>query len=421
MPPIDLTGVPGISGLTLPEFSLAIRKPRLPSLPPLPAFPSFSANLPGLRPKIPRLGSPSLRRPGVNFLSVFRPQLPGVPDVLSIGGGIGVGPLCLELEEGENGPAASLNAVTDTIFPALNIGNLPEPFEALLNVEVNELCLDRAEKTFTADVRFPSTIEIIPSKPGFLSLTDTSVRVVVNASASPMQFDFSASSTTSLGRFPLDVAFSKTKGGSYSFAASPVSDTLTANDLATAIGSEELRNTLDEMQLTALTLSGLELAVFSDSGLCIRFTATVSYRELPSVSVELFIKRPFTSSASVAVGISTTSSTLAKIVSSLVPSIDISDVPLVGDLMVPAVAAVYTNATIPATPNIPFIDPELAVLGSSLLKTKFTFLFPLNLPRIGRKNFIGALKGLSFEFTVSCIEHCVSIAICRDLLGCIPE
>ena len=401
LPSIDLTGIPGISGLQLPEFSLAIRKPRLPGLPAFPKLPDFSLRLPNVRPRLPRLKLPSLQLPGVNFAALFRPLKVGLPDLLSIGGGLGLGPLCFNFKDGEDGPPAPLSAITEVVFPALSIGSLPEPFGALLDVQVRELCLNRSAKTFTADVLFPTPIEVVPSKPGLMTIPTMMVRVVVNAARRPIKFDFTASAEVTFGGIDLEFFFQKTQNGNYVFIArQPAGTSLAASQLPTLFGAPEVTEVLDTLQLSPLTLSNFQFTISRQPMVMIHVTATVSYRQLPSVTLELVLSKPFTTSASMAAGIRTSSATLADIVSSIVPDVDISDVPVVGDVTVPSTAAIYVNASLPATLNIPFSTPDLAVLGRSQLKTKLSLLFPVTFPRVGRKNFVAAFNRINIDFEV---------------------
>lgn len=363
--------------------------------------------LPNIRARVPRLSAPSLNVPGVNFLAFFRPGKVGLPDVLSIGGGLGLGPLCFNLKNEDDGTGAQLSTITDVVFPTLSIGDLPQPFGSLLDVEVRELCLNRTAKEFTAEVAWPSKIDLVPSKSGFLSLSNTVVRVVISAAQRPILFDFSAQSTASLGKFPVDVAFARSRSGSYIFTATPADDSISVSEIVEIFGDSagDIQTALDNLQLSPLTLSGLRVEVARKSDVRISFAGTVSYRKLPSVTFELVVNRLFTYSATLALGISTTTSTLANVVSSVVPSVDISDIPVVGDITLPAVSCLFTNASLPAQLSLPFTNAELVKLASVRLDTRISFLVPINFPRVGRKDFKAGLQSLRFEFRVRSMDY----------------
>eukprot|EP00117_Sycon_ciliatum_P040158 scpid4571/ scgid0758/ len=398
IPTLDLTSIPGFGDLQLPGFGLSIRKPRI-GLPALPTLPDFSAKLPKVRSPLRGVNLPRFQLPGVNFNAVFSPSI-GNP--LSIGGGLGVGPLCLNMKDNVDQSPASLNAIVQSLFSSLDIQslNLPEAFEDLLDISVSELCYNRTNKTFTADVSWPNTIELIPSKPGYLSLTNTNVRVVIDASRKPVQFDFSAESTTTLATFPLQVAFTRERSGAFMFTATPTRDEITTGDIAKSFGSAgaELQQALDAIQLSDVTLSNLKIEIFKTPDLTMRMAATVSYRDLPSVSFEMVVHKPFQAGSYLALGIRTTSTTFAKVVGSVLPSIDISDVPLVGDLTVPATAVLVRSTGALSAVNMPFDDTDIKSLASKVTTTKISLLFPVNFPRVGKKNFIAAFKGISFDF-----------------------
>ncbi|XP_065177980.1 uncharacterized protein LOC135808686 [Sycon ciliatum] len=399
IPTLDLTGVPGISSLQLPEFAMSFRRPRigLPALPPLPNF-----RVPNIRLPSPKLSIPRLQLPGINFNANFQPQLPSLPDLFSISAGIGVGPLCLNLKNEADGSAASLTAVLQVIFPSLDISSLgiPDTFQNLLSVEVEELCYNSTLRTFTAALRYPGTIEMVPSKPGYVSLTNTMVRVVVDASRRPVRFDFSAASEASLGTFPLQVSFKRDRSGSFMFSATPVQDTITSRDIVSSFGSagSDLASALDDLQLSDVTLSNLLITAFNRPDLTLRFTATVSYRDLPSVTFELVLSKPFTSQSLLALGIRTTSATLANVVKSVIPSADISDLPFVGDFTVPAVGVLLSSRNVPEIRTLPFVNADLSTLASRVSNARISLLFPVTFPRVGRKDFVAAFRGLSFDF-----------------------
>ena len=407
LPTVNFPALPGFPSFKLPEFSLSIRRPRLPGLPPIPSFPDFAVHLPSIRPTLPRLSLPNLKLPGIQFAAIFKPKLPSIP-VLTIAGNLGLGPFCFDFTNGGDGTgsAASLTTVVSVLFPNFKLTdlNIPEPFQTLLSVEVQAICLNRTAKTFTASVAWRSTIELVPSKPGLLSLTNTKVSVAIDASQKPVKFEISAQSTSTLGKFPLSVSFKRQKSGAFTFTATPVHATITTGDIARAFGSDGngLRSALSSLQLGNVRLSGLKLTVAKDPTLRIHITATVSYRSLPSVTLEVMLFSPFQSPIFY-VGLRTGGATLPNIVTSIVPSLDISDIPFFGKLRVPSMTALFVSR-VPTTPlALPFDNEDITKLSISKIKSKLTFSFPITIPEIGRRDLVSAIHKTAFHFEVRCI------------------
>ena len=322
--------------------------------------------------------------------------------LLSINGKLFSDPLCLGFyNEGEGHPA-SITTMVKFLFPSMDIEktSLPQNFKNLLNVQIEQLCLNRKTKTFTASVIWPKTIEIVPTKPGFLSLTNTKVKVTIDASSKPTKFGFSVESTTRLGKIPLKVTLAKGVDGSWYFEATLLKKSVTLGEIAAAFGSpgRKLRTALVSMQLHNTALANVHIKIKKDPKLYVNFIATVSFRELKNVHFELIVDKPFSASALTVFGVRTQATKLASILKSILPSVNIANVPFLESVQIPTMAAMFVSGAQPSGKL--FRNRDLDKLAGLSKDAKVAFLLPVMTKNRGRQDILIQYKKSAFYFKV---------------------
>ena len=388
IPPLDMTSVPGLKDVQVPEISISIvNKP----------FQNTIA-LPGL----PTLSKMDLSKKGVGFLSKF--QTTSLPTGYSMGGAMSVDDFCFGQADASQA-SLKLRAIISTILPDIDLDQLsiPDSFPNPLDIQLNQFCFSRANRQMNLSVSVPGTIDLIPGHSGLLSLTNTDASVSIDSNSNPKKIAFSATSTSSLGGMQLNVSTARDSDGEFFFEATPASRSATLTQIASNLGTAgtEVAAFMSSVGLSDFTLSDVLLQV-KTSPTTLTFKASASYKTLASVSVEFVVYQPFTSNNTIALAMETSSISLTKVVSTFVDGVDISDVPFIGSASLPAASVLLVNRKLPTGVVLPFSTPSLSELSSSLKAgSRISALFPLNFPRAGLKNLHANIRPNRIDFRVS--------------------
>ena len=153
--------------------------------------------------------------------------------------------------------------------------------------------------------------------------------------------------------------------------------------------------------LSDFTLSNVLLQVRT-SPRVLTFKATASYKALANVKVEIILYKPFTNDSTIAIGMETSQVSLSEVVGVFAGGIDISSIPFVGSASLPSSSVILVNSQVPLGVTLPFDQPSLAELASSLKPgSRLSALFPLQFPRVGRKNLRASITLKRIDFNVS--------------------
>ena len=388
VPPLDMTGVPGLTDIQVPDISvLVVNKP-------------FESKL--SLPNLPTLSKMDITKKGVGFLSKFK--TPAFPAGFSIGGTMKLDDFCFGQTSDSEG-SLTLRALLSSVLPKLDLGQLalPDGFPNPLDIQLNQFCYNRESRQLSLSVRVPGTIELIPSQTGLLSLTDTEASVSVDSSASKPKIAFSASSTSSLGGVQLNVNTKRTANGEFFFETATATPSVSLTNLASSLGSagEQIGTFMTSAGLSDFTLSNVLLQVRT-SPRVLTFKATASYKALANVKVEIILYKPFTNDSTIAIGMETSQVSLSEVVGVFAGGIDISNIPFVGSASLPSASVILVNSQVPLGVTLPFDQPSLAELASSLKPgSRLSALFPLQFPRVGRKNLRASITLKRIDFNVS--------------------
>ena len=352
-----------------------------------------------------------MQLPGAQFLGTFR--LPNVS--FSIGGQLKVGSFDFGQIYLPGELQLSIRLLLNAILPSLDLSalTLPLNFPSPLDIALRHFGYDPNLKIMNLTVGMLSNISLIPFKPNFFKLQNIQAEILINTSLPTLSVDFEATGVSFLGSLGLNVRISK-KLGLFMFEGYPTLKDITIGQIETDLGeivmpavNSPLGSFLSSIGLRDFTISDVRLTAQFGTKISFIFSGRPSFGSWPNMTVEFMIFDAFTVNATVAIGLSIPSVSLSSMVSTFFPSIDISNVPVLGSFTIPKCHLLIVNDTLRAPSlHLPFNSPALRTLAGLVRPhVLLSGLIPMAFPNIGTVDMYAAFGKFMIEFKVRRLEN----------------
>ena len=280
----------------------------------------------------------------------------------------------------------NIKEAMDTLASTVTIVgfDLPPSFPDVFNIDLNNILYVPDEDKLSFEVVIPYAIELVP---GFVNLTKVRAAFTINTT-DVFKFDFTASGEFSIGPAQIMTSIAKL-GPVYIVKAWPSNNYIDLLHIAKVIGgsilpSGDIQASLQKANLDKFGI-GNPLLTFQlgANGTHLSLQGDPVVGSLPSAKVFIGFFDMFTNDSIIVTNFDVPSVSLAKLVKTFDPTMDISGIPVIGTLILPRVQVTWCNVSCTqiSLSDMAIVAPRLVALGN-LPQFGVDLNFQLTLPNI---------------------------------------